>query len=371
MKRAILLSITGVLGATFATAVALALSYDTRWLTNAPGRDSAASVNRGWVAWQSGTPSSIWLWDRVSGEKRKISTVPGTNQNPNNYKDRVVWECGFDPDGEICYFDGKTTRRLTRDRVDDASPHIWGSAIVWVRDAQKLMLYDAGKRRLRMLADYTSAAIAPTSAFAVRDNRAKQEGTADQRVLVAFQGYDAHGQPAGLLVYDGATDSTTTITRGIDLQPTLAGQFVAFSRYMREDDNRSQEIFYFNRRTGRLTRVTRDNVQDNYPSVSGRYLVWTTNFGYADGALNVLDLQTGRRSRIVRNAAVWQVAAHAAGQIAWWSDSGGVHVFDAVSGTTQTLSEDGEAADSDGTTIAWEAYNAESGGQDIGVATAR
>lgn len=271
-----------------------------RWTVAAAdssGQGLAPALDGTVVAWLVFRPDSagerrspVVAVGDIRGDPPKLMTEPPIgfrDGRPDVSRGRVVWSRVLGRDSAVVYlYDVSTgrTRALTGGRYRDRSPRIDGDRVVFERfrdaataSAQRtdIMLLDLGTGRLRKLNPHEGA----------------NQGSPDVSGDIVAWAENANGT-SDLVYVDLATGRFVNVTRDhgrVTFGPRIAGSRVVWNE---EGGLLGQDVYVYNLRTGRKTRLTEASGDQLFPDVGGDRVVWV-DAGVSPPRLMSLDLSGG------------------------------------------------------------------------------
>jgi len=238
--------------------------------------DGRPEIQGNYVVWQGYVDGDweIFVYDMGTGETQQITENNYNDTSPCTDGKYVAW-VGFSRlGGEIfLYRIGDPAPRtgdenaITDDDYIDHSPQIANGRVVWVSNQvtdsvgpENIFLYDAGI--IIQLTDNASEISSP---------RISNEG-------VTWLQPDPLDRKNNLVyVYDFETRTTSLSSTPVWKNPRCDGDLSVVTRL----DGYDRDLFVLNKRLGKEEQLTRNDVEDRYPGISGNHLAWASGVGEA------------------------------------------------------------------------------------------
>lgn len=259
----------------------------TQVTTNAY-EDSFPRIQGDYVVWQGHVDGNweIFLYDMAGKESTRITSNDYNDLSPQTDGKYVVWQGIGGGTWDIFLWDGVDVRNISDPGADDTSPQIADGLVVWTSqpveddvNSGDIVFYDIETGTSFVL----SAQVDPDNALDDTSPRI------DGNVVFWLQTDDQGGVTS--FVY-GIHDGTVTENPGYVWpgNPQVDGNLTVLTRY----DGSDREIFLYNSAPKHHHQVTDNDLEDEYPSLSGNRMAWVARGDIFVATYNCLALLSPR-----------------------------------------------------------------------------
>lgn len=232
--------------------------------------DSLPRIKGNYLVWQGSVDGDleIFVYNMGTGVTTQITNNDYDDMSARTDGTYVVWQ-GFDNgEWDIFVWDGTEIQAISDRGAEDVSPQIANGLVVWASEPfgddflspEEVILYDAGTRTHTVL----SAGVDPGNTL--NDSAP----TINDEAVIWVQS-DAEDNTT-LYMYDLSDGTTTEKPDDVFLKdsPQRDGSLSVLTRH----DGHDRELFVYNSECGRYHRITDNDYQDTYPSISENHVAW-------------------------------------------------------------------------------------------------
>lgn len=211
--------------------------------------------------------ADIYLYDLLTGEERRITDASSYQQNPSLWEDKIVYEDFRHGNWEIYLYDLTTgqEQRITKDSDSQRYPKIWGEKIVWLALEDygwEVYFFDllSGQTR-RLTSDFYDQADLGIDDNKIvwaefREKFAGQEWIGDWEIYL----YDLTSGQSAAVVVDPDNQSW----------PVIHQDLIVW-----EDDRHGDvDIYLYDLATARESRITTSSANQYFPDIAEDKIVW-------------------------------------------------------------------------------------------------
>ncbi len=256
-------------------------------------------------------------------------TVLGNGSRPLVSGFNITWEGAGGSDGgsdqEIFFFDGKTTRQLTQNNVEDKVEGIDGSQVVWSSQVGGVGSNGATTYELNVFNGDTGVTTRLTN-NALNEDFVGVDGS-NVFWLSPVGGLDRKGQTTyELFYYNGSTTRQLTSNSANEVVGNIEGATAAWSADVGVDDAvgvPTNEIFYFD--GNNVQRLTNNAIDDITPLLSHGQVVWAAKSGPLESGVATYELfrfNGSSTQQLTFNDADDALSCFDGDQIVWMSRTG-------------------------------------------------
>lgn len=232
--------------------------------------DSFPQINGDYVVWQAHVDGDweIFLYDMVTKETTQLTSNNDNDLSPQTDGEHVVWQGMSSGGWDIFLWDGIDAHNISDPVADDTSPQIANGLVVWTSqpvgddDNGDIILYDIESGTGSVL----SAQVDPGNAFDDTSPRI------DGNVVFWLQTDDQDNVRVFVYgIHDGTvTEDTGYLSRGT---PQVDGNLTVLTRH----DGTDREIFLYNSIPRHHHQVTDNDMDDEFPGLSGNRMAWVAH----------------------------------------------------------------------------------------------